>query len=556
MADVDVIIIGSGPGGGASAWALASQGVRVLLLEAGPAYKPQQDYRLSRYQWEQSGFPHKISPWGRQSYALLQKLDEKWRELRSWSGVSGPMNTTDRRQPWGYHHVQGLGGSTLHFSGEAHRLHPESMQMKSRFGVAADWPLDYAELEPYYQQAERVVGVAGPLKQGARWRSENFPLPAHGLGYASQKLQTGCEKLGLQWQANSLAILSAPYDDRPPCNYCSNCSRGCPRRDKGSVDVTFIAQALRTGNLTVRTGCRVIALEAGADDRVHGVRCREADGSERHETAPVIIVACGAVETPRLLLRSESAHAPQGLANESGQVGQNFMETLFWTSSGLHPEPLASYRGLPADGISWDFNAPDAIPGVVGGCRFSHATADADLLGPIHYAQRVVAGWGREHKAAMREHFGRVIAVGAIGESLPNPGSYIDLDPQAKDELGLPKARIHSHLDEGELKRLSFMAKTTRRILKSSGVEDLVEEYGSYDSFSATHVFGTCRMGNDASDSVVDRYGQSHRWKNLFVVDASTFPSSGGGESPSLTIEALAIRSVGHIAGRLKRREF
>jgi len=268
-----------------------------------------------------------------------------------------------------------------------------------------------------------------------------------------------------------------------------------------------------------------------------------------------VIVACGAVETPRLLLASNGKYAPDGLANESGQVGRNFMETLSWTCSGLHPEPLASYRGVPSDSICWDYNAPDAIPGVIGGCRFSTSVAEADLLGPINYAKRVVGGWGRKHKAAMREQFGHALTVGAIGESLPNAQSFIDLDPDEADDTGKPLARIHSHLDDRELKRLDFMARTAREILEASGVKERVEEYGTYDYFSSTHVFGTCRMGRDSKESVVDPFCRSHRWRNLFIADASVFPSSGGGESPSLTIEALALRTAGQIAGLAERRD-
>ena len=356
--------------------------------------------------------------------------------------------------------------------------------------------------------------------------------------------------------ANSLAALSAPYDGRPACNYCGNCNRGCPRTDKGSVDVTFLRHAVATGKCSLRPQSRVTEIEVSGADRVTGVVYRDAvTGSVHRIAAKAVVVACGAVETPRLLLVSKSRHAPEGLANESGLVGKNFMETLSWASSGLHPGPLGSHRGLPADSISWDFNAPDSIPGVIGGCRFSPRVAEADLLGPINYATRVVQGWGREHKRAMREVFGNVLSVGAIGESLPDAGSYVDLDPDAKDADGFSLARIHSFLPERELQRLAFMAKKSREILNASGATEIFEEYGTYDIFSATHVFGTCRMGSRPTDSVVDPYGRSHRWRNLFITDASVFPSSGGGEAPSLTIEAIAIRAADHLSDLMKRRE-
>ncbi|MGH7960686.1 MAG: GMC family oxidoreductase [Candidatus Binatia bacterium] len=555
MTNVDVVIIGSGAGGGASAWALSRYGVRVLVLEAGPSYNPAADYRLHTARWEQSLFPDKDRRQGRHTFGPMQKLEPRWQTLRSWNHISGPTNPSDHRRGWRYHHVRGVGGSTLHFTGEAHRLHPASMKMQSRFGVAADWPLDYAELEPFYCEAERIVGVAGPPDNPVRVRSEPYPLPAHPLSYASTKIAAGCRKLGFNWGPNSVASLSMPYDGRPNCNYCANCNRGCPITDKGSVDVTFLRKALASGHCTIKTGCQVTQIEAGPSDLVTRVHYTDDSGNTHAVASRVVIVACGAVETPRLLLASTDQHAPDGLGNESGHVGRHFMETLAWTSSGLHNEPLDSFRGLPADSICWDFNAPNAIPSVIGGCCFSPATAEADLLGPINYAKRVVPGWGRAHKAEMRRVFGRALAIKAIGESLPHAKSYVALDPQKRDEFGVPLARIHSYLDEMELRRLAFMAKTTREMLLASGVEKIFEEYGTYDFFSSTHVFGTCRMGNDPQNSVVDRYGRSHRWRNLFIADASVFPSSGGGEGPSLTIEALAIRSAARIRELVDKKE-
>ena len=547
--DYDAVIIGSGAGGGTMAYALTRKKWRVLVLEAGPRFDPSKDYKLHTAGWEKQHFPHKTGSEGRQSFAKLQQLDPELDDLCSWNSVDGRLNKQAHRRPFKYHHVRGVGGSTLAFTGEAHRMHPESMQMHSRFGVAADWPLSYEMLEPFYCEAERLIGVAGPVDPGVRWRSEPYPLPAHGLGYASQYIARGAKLLGMQWGANARAALTQVYDGRPNCNYCSNCNRGCPRTDKGSVDVTFLRKAEASGHCTIRTGVAVTRIEAGAEDRVKGVHLVNAEGEDEFIETPKLIVACGAVETPRLLLASTNQYAPDGLANESGLVGRNFMETLSWSSSALYPGRLGSYRGLPADSISWDYNAPDAIQSVVGGCRFSTAVAEAGLNGPLAYAQRIVGGWGRAHRTAMREAFGCVLTVGGIGESLPNAGTFIDLDPSKVDGNGVPLARIHSQLDLMEIARLRFMQKTARSILTASGCGKLVEEYGSYDYFSSTHVFGTCRMGEDPALSVVNAFGSSHRWQNLHIMDASLFPSSGGGESPSLTIEALALRLSVHLAG-------
>ena len=551
--EFDVAVIGSGAGGGSVAWALSSHGVKVLVLEAGPAYDYREDYRLHLDSWERTRFPSRGREYESYLIAPLQPLAKRWDDLRSWNHISGLTNKSKRRRGSAYYHVQGVGGSTLHYLGEAHRLHPEAMRMRSRFGVAADWPFAYAELEPYYVEAERVIGVAGPAGESVRWRSKPFPLPAHRLSYASEKVRAGCHKLGLTLLPNSLGILPETYDGRPPCNYCANCIRGCPRADKGSVDVTFMAKALKSGHCYLKTESQVVRLEAGPDDRVSGIVYVDDKGKSHRVSARAVVVACGAVHTPRLLLASTNAHAPNGLANESGLVGRNFMETLYWVSSGLHPDPLGSHRGVPADSICSDFNAPDAIPGVVGGCRFTAGAAQADFTGPIAYATRLVKGWGREHKAQMRSKYGRVLTISTVGESLPDAGSYIDLDPDRKDRRGLPLARIHSHLGDMEIRRMAFMAKTARDILRASGAQEIFEEYGSYDFFGSTHVFGTCRMGHDPALSVVDATGRSHRWRNLFIADASVFPSSGGGEAPSLTIEALGIRTADHFRNALRR---
>jgi choline dehydrogenase-like flavoprotein len=523
---------------------MTTRGWRVLLLDAGPAFDPETDYGLDRNDWEKERFRHKPGSLGETRFAALQPLDPAHADLRSWSLGEGPSNRGPRRAVSGpgYHHVRGIGGSTLHFVGESHRLNPHSMALRSRFGSAADWPVSYAELEPYYLEVERFLGVAGPDEVRDRWRSAPYPQPAHPLSKASRRLGAGAAALGLAWDPNPRCALSRPFDGRPACNYCGGCTRGCPRRDKGSADVTFIARAVAGGRCEVRPSTTLLRIVRGRGARIDAVEVVDGTGRRRRLPTRRLVLACGAIETPRALLLEP------GLANANGQVGRHFMESVAWTSIGRVDEPLLSFGGLPADAISWQHNRPDAIPGVVGGFRISAAIHEADMVGPIAHAQRAVPGFGRAHKRELRRALGSLIAAGAVGESLPHERSRVDLDPAGRDAFGRPLARIHSHVDAMAIARLRAMADATRRLLRASGAATLVEEFGTYDHFSSAHVFGTCRMGTDPRRSVVDPELRVHGFDNFHICDASVFPSSGGGEAPALTIQALALRAVDRMA--------
>ena len=549
----DVVIVGAGAGGSVAAWTLAGLGVRTLVLDAGPQFDRLRDYRVDQADWELRSFPDKPGSKGRYT-SRLDPLDPRWQALRSWSLNYGPQAPGNQRRFGEYQHVRGIGGSTLHFSAENHRLHPDAMRLKSLFGVAADWPFDYATLAPHYDAVERQLGTAGAESDRSRPRSGPFPLPAHAPSYASQKLMAATRALGVEWQANPVAIPSRPYQGRPSCVYCGQCNRGCMLGDKGSADLVFLAPALASGMCTVRPDTRAIRIEA-EHGRIVRVVCRGSDNRDFALSPRAVVLACGALETPRLLLNSSASHSPQGLANESGLVGKNFMETVMTALAGLHPEPLGTMRGLPSDIVCWQHNAPDAIPGMVGGCRFVPMTSSADLAGPINHARRMLSGWGAELKATLRQTYGCAFALGAFGESLPHAGAFIDLDPHERDADGLPLARINAGHEATTPARLDFMRRRSLAMLDAFGIAEIKEQITTYDLFSASHVFGTCRMGGDPSTSVVDAFGRSHRWGNLFVADASLFPTSGGGESPSLTIGALARRGTLHLAELLARRD-
>lgn len=540
----DCIVIGSGPGGGPFAWKLASEGMDVLVLEAGPKYNPLKDYALDQQDWETKGFPYKKNI--KHAFGEQQRLDPSYAYLKSWNKANGDLNKTKKRHYHKYHQVSGVGGTTLHYQGESHRLNENAFRMKTLYGEAVDWPIDYETLEPYYTEAENVIGVAGPEKVPFRPRSKPFPLKPHKLSYASQLIEKACKKQNINLDPNPVAILSSVYRDAPPCNYCNGCTWGCPRKDKGSVDVTYIPIAEDTGNceiLTYAFAARLEVIKEKDKKKVTGVSYYDRSGKEHFVKSDYVAVACGAIETPRLLLNSD--------INNNDLVGKNFMETTFYEAIALHPDRLDAYRGIPFDSVIWEWNTPDPERGFPGGVRLSPTTGSA--MGPINYALRYFEGWGDDFVKAMDKWFGHAMGMAGIAEFLPNKDTFISLDPKSKDDYGLPVARIQSFLGEPELKSLEFMEKKSKELLKASGATDIVETASSYDFFSATHVFGTCRMGNDPETSVVDSSLRFHGLPNLLVTDASVFPTSGGGESPSLTIEALSLRAADLLLKDLKK---
>lgn len=538
----DAVVIGSGAGGAAAAWQLCQRGLKVLLLEAGPAFDAPRDYPQTGPDWERRSFPAPPGSRALVTYGDLGTLDPGSEDLASWSRGGFPWHLPPGapRPPsdMGYSHVMGLGGSTLHYVGESHRLHPDAFRRRSLAGQGIDWPITYDDLDPFYTRAEQVIGVASDGAPDGRPRSAPYPLPAHPLGPGALAAVAAGARIGQHWQVNPRAALSQPYDARPACNYCGQCSRGCPLGDKGSTDVTFLRQALRTGRLTVVTGASVTRLLAGPNGRITRAEVVVQGRAETVET-PLVFLCAGAVQTPRLLLLSASADQPEGLANHSGQVGRNFIETLSWRSSGLVPGLTGSHRGLPADAVCWQPDAADP-----GGFILNHSTLESGLNGPIAYANRLLPGHGAALKEALRTRFGSALSVVAIGELVPDDRSRVTLDDQTRDALGLPVARISSVLTRTALDRLRRMARATRAVLAEAGAV-LAEEAGSRDAFTATHVFGTARMGTDPATSVTDPMGRAHGHPNLWIADASLFPGSGGGESPSLTIMALALRAAG-----------
>lgn len=543
----DAVVIGSGAGGGFAAMALAEGGMRVLLLERGPQYVPARDFPMNHDDWELRGEAFLETAHGREPTLALESgppIPAEHRHLCSRDLRTQRVSGCGRRGPFRYLRAIGLGGSTLHYQGEAHRFPDFAFRPHSNYGHGdADWPVSYSDLEPYYARAEGVLGVAGEPGNPFKPSRGPFPTPAHSLSTASQYVARGAARLGWTVLPNSLAIPSRPYEGRPACRASGGCVEGCMFGAKSSVDLTALAHAERSGRLTLVTGARAVSLDSDPSGKVERVLFLR-DGQRHEARGRFFVLAAGAIETPRLLLLSASTRQPGGLANSSGLVGRYLMETLFAGLVVVADRDLRSYRGQQLNARLWDFARPDGTRGLRSGFVLG-VTGTHVHHGPVSYAEQL-GGIGLDHKRAVRERFGRVITLFGIAEHEPRQGNRIELHALTDDD-GIPRVRVHSDFSDADRTVLRAMIEKLEAWADACGVSERVNLITTYGHPSAAQIGGTCRMGRDPAKSVTDAYGRCHDLSNLYIADASLLVSQGAGDSPSLTIQALALRTAERI---------
>jgi choline dehydrogenase-like flavoprotein len=438
-----------------------------------------------------------------------------------------------------------VGGSTLHWSAHFPRFHPSDFRVRSLDGVGDDWPLTYEELEPYYDLNDRMIGVSGVNGDPAhppRSPRQTPPLP---LGPLGETIARGFDRLGWHWWPSDSAIISAPYGEgRQPCNNCGPCPLGCPIGASSSAEATYWPLAVRLG-VELRTRCRVREITVDRQGRARGALYYDADGALREQTAPLVIIACNGVGTPRLLLNSRSRHHPAGLANHNGIVGKNLMFHAIAGVTGIFAEDLESYKGPSAACIfSNEFYETDERRGFVRGYQLQISRQSGPVsvaLGPT-VAGRVP--WGREHHDAFAARLGRTGVIGVTGEDLPEACNEVALDPLLTDAHGIPAPLIRYRLSDNSLAMLGHgVARATEALEAAGAIATIPNTTGQKVGW---HLLGTCRMGNDPAQAVTDRWGRAHSVPNLFIIDGSLFVTSAG-TNPTTTIQALALRTADHI---------
>lgn len=514
-AHADVVVIGTGAGGAPLLARLAQAGLKVVALEAGVRHPPA---GIATDEVSQAGL--------------------FWMDERLSAGadpIAFGRNNSGR----------GVGGSTLHYTAYTPRAQPDDLRLHTEFGQGHDWPLEFAELERYYDQIEPFLGVSGPAEYpwGPARRSgyRHPPLPLNG---AAELMQRGCAELGLRTSPAANAALSRPqiqegYGERPACTNRGFCQAGCSTGAKASLDVTYLALAEKYGAQILDdsyvTGFRRQGVHGGGD-RLTGVEYQRG-GETCFIGADTVVLSAGAVETPRMLLL-------HGLANSSGQVGRNFMAHTGVQLWGQFPESVRPNKGIPGSLISEDTHRPAHLGqgGLVGG----YLLQSIGVM-PVTYATQYTRGtgtWGQ----ALHDHmagYNHVAGINILGECLPYGHNFLELSDEL-DVRGLPKPRIHFSFGDNEQRMTGHAEALMRQIWTAAGA-------GPMWAFPrAAHTIGTARMGSDPASSVVDPYGKAHDLDNLYISDNSTFPSALA-VNPALTIMALSLRTADHLLEQAAR---
>ena len=522
---VDVLVIGAGAAGAAIAWSLAETRMRIVCLEQGTWIKPT-DYPSNRIAWETERF----GEFGFSPNARGRRDDY-------------PIN--DDESPIKISNFNAVGGSTILYAAHFPRLHPSDFRVRSLDGVADDWPIDYATLEPWYDQNAEMMGVAG-LAGDPAYPPKEPTLPPVPLGKLGETLAGGFDRLGWHWWPSDSAIATREHAGRAPCINLGPCLLGCAQGAKGSTDVTYWPAAIRAG-VELRTHARVREVTVDERGRANGAIYVDGEGVDHHVAAEIVVIACNGIGTPRLLLNSRSERFPDGLANQSGLVGKNLMFHPYGLVTGIFDERLEGWKGPTGCSlICQEFYETDPERDFVRGYSFEMLRG----LGPISTAHMGMATgrvpWGKGHHEGFESLWDRTAGMVVICEDLPEEHNTVTIDPDLVDADGIPAPKVHYELSENSRRMLEHGVARGDEVLRAAGARETLTEAPL--GVAGWHLMGTARMGSDPARSVVNGWGRCHDVPNLFIVDGSVFPTSGG-VNPTNTIQAFSL----HVADQIKR---
>jgi choline dehydrogenase-like flavoprotein len=537
--EVDFVIVGSGAAGGILAKELSTNGFRVVVLEQGP-YLTEADFTHNEIK------------------VLNEDLLTNHLELQPNTFRKTPGEKAKPQRAVLYGRV--VGGTSVHFTANFWRFHEIDFIERSKIGPIpgtgfTDWPITYADLEPYYTKVEWEIGVSG-LAGASPFdppRSKPYPMPPLPVKSSGVIFEQAARKLGWHPFPAPMAILSQPRPGRSACVNCGFClAFGCEVGAKSSSLVAAIRVAERTGRCEIRPNSYVHRIEVDSRGRAIGATYFDEKRSVYMQKAKAVVVCANGAETPRLLLLSANKQFPDGLANSSGLVGKYLMLNSSAVSMGVFEHPLNDYKGFAVSRIFHDFYELD--PQKVGFYGGGGLDARFDVT-PVGFAMgflpRDTPRWGKGFKDALRHNYTRTMEIFCHGTSLPVETNSFSLDPDLKDAWGLPALRLTYKDHPDDLKLATWMNVRALQLLDAAGAQQKWS-FPIQEQQFAVHLLGTCRMGSDPKTSVINPDHRTHDVKNLFLCDGSSLVTSGRGQ-PTMTIEALAFRAADRITALAKR---
>lgn len=565
----DVIIVGSGAGGGMAAYTLSKAGLSVALMEAGPMYDPRKNITQLKWSYEspRRGASTKFRPFGDFDACY-------W----GWE-IDGEPYTKAEGTKWDWWRARMLGGRTNHWGRISLRFGPKDFKRKSIDGLGDDWPIGYEEIKPYYDRLDRLVGIFG-TNEGLENDPDGIFLPPPKPRLHELFIKKAATQAGVNVIPSRMSILTQKInDERGVCFYCGQCNRGCSVAYADfSASSVLVNPALKTGKVDVFDNAMVREVMTNKEGLATGVAyVNKNDLQEYQVKGRTVILAASACESARLLLNSKSARHQNGLANSSGVVGKYLHDSTGAALGGVLPQ-LFDRKRYNEDGVGgmhiyspwWLDNKKLDFPrgyhieywGGMGMPAYGFGWGIEKQNGKflVKGQQKEAGGYGKSLKEDYRFFYGAGVGMAGRGEAVPREDNFCEIDPTVVDKYGIPVLRFNVKWSDYEIKQAKHMKETFKEIMHNMGAvitwggdDNEKNDYGLEPPGKIIHEAGTVRMGNDPKKSALNKYNQAHDCKNLFVMDGGPFVSQAD-KNITWTIMALAMRSSEYLVEQMKQR--
>jgi choline dehydrogenase-like flavoprotein len=546
----DVIVIGTGAGGGMAIHTLCQAGAKVCALNGSRRLDPRKDFRNHRqpYDMKFRGFG---SPKLRRE--SIGYMDNEYSE-GIWEHEIA--YTTAPGTEWTWRRCFAVGGKTNFWGRSSARFSEIDFRAATRDGYDVDWPISYEEIAPYYSRVEGMIGVASTV-QNRPSNPDGDYLPPMNFRCIDWILHSGAQKIGVPYLPDRIAQLTRPHAGHPACHFCANCTEGCDTGSFFSTPWFFLPSDEKTGNLDLRTNALAKNILVDANGRATGVAY--VDRTTRREIEVFgrnVVVAASCVESARILLNSKSRQWPEGIANSSGQAGRNLCDHLYGTTARGYLPQLRGQPSFPdnvsASTVAWlprwqNLDNPHREKFIRG-----YSVYPDGGCGGFPYYYRDIEGFGREFKREIKRRYPTPVSFYIQAPSQRSDSNYVDIDPEVKDAYGIPAARIHFEWDQNTLLMWAHGKQVCEDLIRASGGEYTGAADAPDIPGTSLHETGTLRMGNDPKRFVTNRFGQTHDVPNLYICDASVFPNCTD-KTTTISILAFSLRTSEHLLEQMRR---